>query len=506
MEQIQFRIFAVRIHTFIIALALLCYLIPDLQAQEKGAAQSPVPFKALILSGYNNHDWRSSTPYLKKLLLESGRFSVRVTEEPAGLTKQILSQYDLCIMDYVGPRWGNPAEEALTSFVQGGKGLVVLHGANYSFTGLEVLGDGHKPTGIKEQPWAEFLQMVGGYWSAADPKTGHGKRHSFEVKLKDSDHPITKGLPATFIATDELYHQPRMLPGVHLLATAFSKKETSGTGKDEPILWTVSYGKGRVFYTALGHDAIAMNEIGFMGTFLRGAEWVAGGSCSIAYPQKLYPVPKEVNRVLVVTGGHDYETSFYTLFEGDPPINWIHASSATEAFKKDIRRRFDVLVLYDMTQEITEEARRILIDFVESGKGVVVLHHALADYQSWPWWYQEVVGGCYLLKPDGALPASTYLHDVELFVTPVIQHPILQGLGPMHWTDETYKGMWHAANIKPLLKTDHPTSDEVLAWISPYVKSRVVAIQLGHDHQAYLYPGFRQLVRNAIQWVRPTSS
>lgn len=470
-------------------------------AQAPAPAPAPRMLNALILSGHNNHDWRTSTPYLKKLLSDSGRFSVRITEEPAGLNRKVLRGYDVLILDYVGPRWPRETEDAVSSFVREGKGLVVVHGANYAFTGMEVLGDGHKPTGLKEKPWPEFLKMVGGYWTASEPKTGHGKRHSFQVKFTDAEHPIAHGLPAQFTATDELYHQPRLLPGVHVIAKAFSAKETNGTGREEPILWTVSYGKGRVFYTALGHDAVAMQEIGFIGTFLRGCEWAGAGSCSIPYPKERYPVAADSLRVLTVTGGHSYESSFYTLFEGEPPIRWDHAPTAAEAFRRDLRAKYDVLVLYDMNQDLGEEGRKNLTQFLESNKGMVVLHHALADYQGWPWWYREVVGGRYLLQADGTLPPSNYLHDVELYVTPATQHPVLQGLGPMHLIDETYRGMWHSPDITPLLKTDHPTSDEVVAWISPYSRSRVVAIQLGHDRQAYLYPGYRQLVRNAIQWA-----
>src|SRR5581483_9840897 len=206
-------------------------------------------------------------------------------------------------------------------------------------------------------------------------------------------------------------------------------------------------------------------------------------------------------RLLVVTGGHDYPTSFYTVFEGAADLRWRHAVSNHEAYKNDIRNDYDVLVLYDFSNEITDREKANLRNFVESGKGVVVLHHAIADYQDWEWWHKEVVGGKFLLQPEGNMPASTYKHDEELCVRTVINHPITSRLGALHLWDETYKGMWISPDVKVLLKTDNPTSDGPIAWVSPYPKSRVVYIELGHDEKAHLYPAYRELVQDAIRWA-----
>ncbi len=206
-------------------------------------------------------------------------------------------------------------------------------------------------------------------------------------------------------------------------------------------------------------------------------------------------------RLLVVTGGHDYETSFYTLFEGYPDLVWDHATSNKEAFKQNIVPKYDVLLLYDMSQDLDDKGRENLRAFVESGKGLVVLHHAVADYQAWPWWSKEVVGGRYLVQKEGDTPGSTYKHDEELRVFPVTEHPITAGLGPFNLTDETYKGMWISPAAKVLLKTDNPTSDGPVAWISPYDKSRVVCVQLGHDSKAHRNPAFREIIRRSIFWT-----
>ncbi len=160
-----------------------------------------------------------------------------------------------------------------------------------------------------------------------------------------------------------------------------------------------------------------------------------------------------------------------------------------------------MLILYDYNESLDDNGRKNLQDFVEGGKGLVVLHHAIIDYGSWPWWYRDVVGGKYLLKPEGNMPASTYKHDEDLVIRPVAKHPIIDSIGAMHIRDETYKGMWISPRNKTLLRTDNPTSDGPVAWISPWEKSRVVYIELGHDAAAHRNPAYRALVHNAILWT-----
>jgi len=266
-------------------------------------------FRALILTGQNNHDWQATTPLLRALLLNTGRFDVRVNEEPTGMTSAALAPYDVVILNYNGPRLGRVAEEALENFVRSGKGLVGVHGANWAFSGLVVLAENSRPTDILESPWAEFKQMIGGVWSDKPPASGHAPRHKFQVKFVDRRDPITAGLASEFEADDELYHNIHMASNVHILATAYDDprntpesaaatvSDTSSqttapspargkmphldmnpTGKDEPVLWTVQYGKGRTFYTALGHDVKAMEMPGFATTFVRGVEWAASGT------------------------------------------------------------------------------------------------------------------------------------------------------------------------------------------------------------------------------------
>jgi type 1 glutamine amidotransferase len=470
--------------------------LPDVRAR----FFQPGKIRTLFLSGRNNHDWRSTTPYLRQLLVDTGRFDVRVVEEPAGITAQTLAVYDLVVSDYCGPRWGAATEKALDDFVRAGKGLVAVHGAAFGFSGLEVLLDRHVKSGIVEPAWKEHGQMVGGFWPAPPEKQFHGARHSFEVKLVDREHPVTRGFADRFVATDELYHGMTLTASAHVLATAYSDPATGGTGRVEPILWVNQPGKGRVYFTALGHEVAAMQNDGFKAALLRGAEWAATGTVTLPVDAGAVKAKPDALRLLVVTGGHDFPTSFYTLFEGRPEWRWTHAPSNEAAFAEDVVPRYDVIVFYDMPKDLSADGRRRLQAFAESGKGIVALHHSICSYQGWPFW-EELLGGRYLESDAPGQPKSTYRHDVELFVKTTGSHPIVNPIGPMQLVDETYKGMRISPKVTPLLQIDHPTGDRYVAWISPYAASRVVYVQLGHDERAHRSAAYRELVRNSILWA-----
>jgi type 1 glutamine amidotransferase len=84
---------------------------------------------------------------------------------------------------------------------------------------------------------------------------------------------------------DELFAGMRG-PGENMtvLSTAFSDPANRGTGYDEPMLIVLSYGKGRVFHTLLGHDVEAINSVGFIATYQRGTEWAATGKVTQKIP------------------------------------------------------------------------------------------------------------------------------------------------------------------------------------------------------------------------------
>ena len=271
-------------HFISILTALLCCIAltePAFAQRLDDRFFAPGAIRVLVISGRNNHDWKTTTPFLKKLLQETGRFEVRVNEEPAGITAATLESYDVLVLNYNGPRWGDETEKAVESFVNSGGGMVVVHGASWAFSGLPILyrGDNKtKRTDIIEPVWSEYKKMIGGVWQEEPLKTAHGNRHEFTVKYTNRLHPIAAGASASFKIYDELFHYMDMDADARVLATAYSAKEERGTGRNEPILWTVNYGRGRVFHTALGHDLKAMQASGFVSSFVRGAEWAATGA------------------------------------------------------------------------------------------------------------------------------------------------------------------------------------------------------------------------------------
>ena len=115
--------------------------------------------------------------------------------------------------------------------------------------------------------------------------------------LRDGAHPVTSGLPKEWMhAQDELYDNLRgPAKNVHVLATGFSDPSTGGNGEHEPLLMVVPYGKGRVFHTAIGHAAPAVQSVDFIVTYQRGSEWAATGKVTQKLPSD-FPAQDKVSQ------------------------------------------------------------------------------------------------------------------------------------------------------------------------------------------------------------------
>ncbi len=232
--------------------------------------------RILILTGHSDlpaHDWRTTTPFLRGLLSGAG-FDVKVEEEVRGITAETLAGYDALILHYNGPRWGQGVEQAIERFLRSGKGMVAIHGISYGpFYGQQLSQGTRRLAG---EPWAAYADMMGMTWALEN--IGHSRRHVFAVRWIEPDHPICKGLPEVFQTDDELYHKIDLRPNAKVLASAYSDPAARGTGKAEPMIWTVDFGDGRIVHITLGHDLLAMSQPGFIQALQRAAEWAAAGA------------------------------------------------------------------------------------------------------------------------------------------------------------------------------------------------------------------------------------
>jgi type 1 glutamine amidotransferase len=402
---------------------------------------------------------------LKAILVDCGRFEVRACETIDGITPALLAEYDLAV---VAGRVARHSDEALVEFAASGKGVVV---AREGLPAAETAGDSPLTTARAPDGAGGILKM----------------------KVVRPDHPIVQGLTSEFRVADSVPG------GLAARAGAEPLVNVEASGRAVPVLAVARSGKGRVAAIALGTDVSALHEPSYRVLLARSAEWAATGTVKL--PLEI-PRRSSANaiRALLITGGHDHDAAFYSLFRDIKQLNELPVDTTANAFKKDIRDKYDTIIFYDFTRDLDEASRYNLHLFVESGKGVVVLHHALLNFQSWSWWSEEVVGGRYRLQREGAFPTSGVKNGQDLFVTPVGSHPVLSGIQPFHVNDEAYNNLYHSERIKPLLTTDNPASDVTLAWIGPCRTSRVVAIQLGHGTTIFDHPTYRALVRNAIVW------
>jgi type 1 glutamine amidotransferase len=227
---------------------------------------------------------------------------------------------------------------------------------------------------------------------------------------------------------------------------------------------------------------------------------------NILFTSKCLAQTKE--RVLIYTGGHEFEReAFFDMFKDIPDLDYqdlIHPQTSP-VFDSALIAQFDVLLFYDMVQEIDAAQKAALIKILEEGKGVVFLHHSLVSYQEWDE-FEKIIGGRYGLTNIDQ-DSSTYRHDVDIPVTIVDKdHPITKGMDDFVIRDEVYGNFKVLPTVHPLLKTTHPESGEIIGWTNSYGKSRIVYLQLGHDHFAFENPAYRHIVKQAIEWVQKDDS
>lgn len=211
-----------------------------------------------------------------------------------------------------------------------------------------------------------------------------------------------------------------------------------------------------------------------------------------------------LTKTAVITGGHGFELiEFHQLFRSLSSLDvYIQHMEDFVSSPQETRDAYEALVFYFMPREgPTDEGqpgwrgktKSALERLVESGQGLVVLHHAILAYPDWPLW-AEVVG----LENTGKF---AYYHDQAMNVYPTeVAHPITAGLSPWSIVDETYDMADTGEGSEVLLTTDHPKSMKTIAWTRSFGRSRVFCNELGHDHVAWEDPNFRTVLQRGILW------
>ena len=261
-----------------------------------------------------------------------------------------------------------------------------------------------------------------------------------------------------------------------------------------------------------------------------------------------------IRRILVITGGHrvaldDFLGAVSAICEERGWV-WAHATQPTaqQWLTDELAGQWDAICLHDIPglrlkrgEEPTvvgpdAETASNVVNLLDAGQGIVVLHHAISAWPGWEGW-AEAVGARFLYRPGvlrgEELPSSGYRLD-RFTVSPVAEHPITAGVEPFEVDDELYFIPVLNDRIRPLLEQDadmdgalfQDTFDEVShgsstgvtcagraadgglrggsrlqGWTTVAGHSPVATLLMGDGPSTFAHPMFRQLLGNALAWV-----
>jgi type 1 glutamine amidotransferase len=220
-----------------------------------GAAAGPAPYRVLVFTrttGFRHASIPAGIATVRELGADGG-FAVTATEDPAAFTAASLAGYRaVMFLSTSGDVLEPSGRSALEAYVRGGGGFVGVHSAADT-----------------EYGWPFYGELVGARFA------GHPAVQPVTVRFRPGA--LTAGLPATWRVTDEPYNFRGRPEGVQVLATLDESTYSGGTmGADHPIAWTAEVGRGRSFYTGLGHPAAIYADPVFRRLLAAGIRYAAG--------------------------------------------------------------------------------------------------------------------------------------------------------------------------------------------------------------------------------------
>lgn len=196
-----------------------------------------------------HHDSGKYAPWLATSLFSSG-INLTYTEDPDDLNPETLSKYDGLIIYANHDTISSSQEKALQEFVESGHGLIPIHSASGNF---------------KNSDW--YIKAIGGQFKS------HGTG-TFTAEIVNKEHPVMQGL-SEFETWDETYVHQKVNPDMTVLMERVSETPGEGSAR-EPYTWVRNQGKGRVFYTAYGHNDSTWTNPGFLNLVKNGVLWAIG--------------------------------------------------------------------------------------------------------------------------------------------------------------------------------------------------------------------------------------
>lgn len=209
-------------------------------------------------------------------------------------------------------------------------------------------------------------------------------------------------------------------------------------------------------------------------------------------------------RVMMTVGGVSYHTEIVRQLRRNENIELVVRDFDDDPaiFTQQSLAGFDAVLMYHRDNVADRQEREALLEFLDNGGGVVVLHHSIANYPDWDDWWRNHVGGLYVFSGDGKLPPSRYFAGFEGVAVKAGPHPVTRRFNrAWRYMDESYEGLWISKDVTPLLRTTAFGSDELLAWIGPSDSRRVAYIQPGHDARIMREPVYLNLLEDSLVWA-----